>query len=210
MYGIASDRSIYAALVEGDVGLFCDLARDLSEVLLAGNYSDVAGDATEWYNPSHDIARMLIDAAVRIANGNGARISNYAFPLVGDPRQSPPGSSPSSIGVKLDAAALAEKIEIARAYARVSRDALVSEIDEAIERFGVDAFSNEPLFLATGEARLEEVCGGQKPFYETYGERQVAAGRYRSVIRWKEHVRPVDVALRQLAESLIPAGMTAT
>jgi hypothetical protein len=210
LYGIASDRSIYAALLDGDVTLFTDMARGLSDVLLAGGYSDVVGDATEWYNPSHDVARMLIDAAVRIASRRGARINNYAFPLVGDPRRNPLGSRPNAIAVKLDAATLHEKIETARAYARDSADALVGEVDEAIERFGVDAFRDEPLFVAIDSSQVEEPWDGWKPFYETYGEAQVTSGHYRSVIRWKEHVRPVDAALRQLAESPISRLETAS
>jgi hypothetical protein len=209
LYGIAPDRSIYAALLDGNVAAFVDMARDLSEVLLAGQYSDVVGDATEWYNPSHDVARMLVDAAVRIASGRGARINNYAFPLVGDPRRCPPGSSSTSIAVKLDTATLHEKIETARAYARDSKDALIDEVEEAIERFGVDAFGEESLFLASGSADLEEPRGGGKPFYETYGEAQVAGGRYSSVIRWKEHVRPVGAALRQLAGLPVSKAVTA-
>ena len=34
-------------------------------------------------------------------------------------------------------------------------------------------------------------------YYETYGERQVAAGHYRTVIRYDEHVRPLIHALQQ-------------
>ncbi len=197
MYGVAADREIYRALRAGDVGFFCDLARSLSDVLLAGKYANVVGDAVEWYNPSHDVARMVIDAAVRIANGRGGRISNYSFPLVGDPRLPPPGSQPDSLAATLDGATLQAKIETARAYARGSADALVTEVDDAIARFGIEAFGAERLFAAAGPIALEP--GTERPFYETYGERQVAAGLYTSVLRWEDHVRPVEIALRHIA-----------
>ena len=45
-----------------------------------------------------------------------------------------------------------------------------------------------------------------KPFYEIYGEKMVAAGRYQQVIRYHEHIRPVADALRAHAtgEQAVP------
>jgi hypothetical protein len=39
----------------------------------------------------------------------------------------------------------------------------------------------------------------EPPFYETYGEKQVAAGHYAKVLRYREHVRPIEEALRKLS-----------
>jgi hypothetical protein len=36
---------------------------------------------------------------------------------------------------------------------------------------------------------------GSPPFYETYGEQQVAAGRYAEVLSYERHVRPLKAAL---------------
>jgi hypothetical protein len=36
---------------------------------------------------------------------------------------------------------------------------------------------------------------GEAPFYERHGARRVAEGRYRTVIRYREHVRPIAAAL---------------
>ena len=38
------------------------------------------------------------------------------------------------------------------------------------------------------------------PYYETYGEQQVAAGRYPQVIRLGEHVAPIAAALALWSE----------
>jgi hypothetical protein len=39
------------------------------------------------------------------------------------------------------------------------------------------------------------------PFYERYGEQQVAAGLYTYVIRHREHLKPLADALRRSIES---------
>ena len=41
---------------------------------------------------------------------------------------------------------------------------------------------------------------GQRPFYELYGEKLVAAGRYEKVIRYEEHMLPLAEAIRVKAE----------
>jgi hypothetical protein len=40
---------------------------------------------------------------------------------------------------------------------------------------------------------------GERPFYEEYGERQVAAGHYTRVLRYREHVLPLTRALNSYA-----------
>jgi hypothetical protein len=201
MYAVASDRTVYAALLEANVDFFCDLAYRLGVVLVNGDYAMVAGDAAEGYNPSHDVARMLIDAAAGLARRAGARVANYAFPIVGHPLEAPAGTTAGPVSVLLDDATLREKIERGRGYAHETGGILVSEVDEAIARFGIEAFREERLFEVTGGAELDAVFDSAKPFYETYGEQQVAAGRYTFVVRWAEHVRPVAAALRQLVAS---------
>jgi hypothetical protein len=199
MYAVATDRAVYAALIAGDTEFFCALARRLGNVIADGEYALVAADAAEGYNPSHDVARLLIDAAVRLARRDGARVANYAFAVVGHPLEAPPGTRAESLTVLLDDATLREKIDRGRAYAHDTGGILVSEVDEAIERFGIDAFREERLFAAGDGAELDAVFDRAQPFYETYGEQQVAAGRYAFVLRWADHVRPVAGALRQLA-----------
>jgi hypothetical protein len=201
MYAVASDRAVYAALLAADVEFFRALARRLRNAIVDGEYAIVAGDAAEGYNPSHDVARMLIDAAVGLARRAGARVANYAFPVVGHPLEAPAGTTAERLTVLLDDATLREKIERGRAYAHDTGGILVSEVDEAIERFGIEAFREERLFEAGDGAELDTMFDRAKPFYETYGEQQVAAGVYTFVLRWADHVRPVAAALRQLVAS---------
>jgi len=49
-----------------------------------------------------------------------------------------------------------------------------------------------------------EPPGNDPPFYEQHGERQVAAGHYTQVLRFRDHVRPVAAALRALTTVVTP------
>lgn len=198
LFGVASDRAVYAALLQGDIAFFTKLALRLAAVLRDERIETVVADAAEGYNPSHDIARMLADAASRIAAPEGA-IGSYAFPLVGDPGAPPPCCRVGPAPVRLDGEMLATKIAAARAYASESGGILANEVDEAIARYGIDAFREERVFVPGDAASLEMHFDAERPFYEVHGERQVAAGIYAFVVRWAEHVRPVARALRALA-----------
>jgi len=199
-FGTATDRDVYQALLQSDFAFFEERANRLTAIVADNGYTLVAGDAAEGYNPSHDVARMLINAAAA-RSGNGPL--NVAFPLVGDPQQPPPGCGPASSIVELDGRALQEKIDRGRAYALDSGGILVSEVDEAIERFGLDAFRVERLFSVNRAPESFAAFEHEKPFYESYGEKQVAQGKYDYVIRWNEHVRPVAERLGQVASSTV-------
>jgi hypothetical protein len=62
---------------------------------------------------------------------------------------------------------------------------------------GLDMFRVECLRPAgLGEAPFE----GQKPFYEVWREGKVKAGHYSQVIRYRDHLRPLEEALRENME----------
>ena len=72
----------------------------------------------------------------------------------------------------------------------------MTEIDSLLEQHGAVPFGHE--YLIPEDARRDAAApAGYRPYYETYGERQVAAGHYRTVIRYDEHVRPLIHALQQ-------------
>ena len=93
------------------------------------------------------------------------------------------------IGIKLrlDEGAFARKLDAARRYS-----ALVSEAGAAFEQHGIDAFRTEFLRRSVVTALPPP---DYKPYYETVGEERVRQGRYRLVLRYRDHVRPVLVSL---------------
>jgi hypothetical protein len=68
------------------------------------------------------------------------------------------------------------------------------EVEAALRRCGSSAYAVESLHPPSTRAMLDrfEV---KPPGYEAVGEQRVAAGRYRDVIRYREHMRPLFRAL---------------
>ena len=187
IFGRLTDRQVYAALLACDDGLFRDLAAELADYLTARGVTTIAGDAIEGYNPAHDICRLVIDAGVAIARSRGAAIDNYDFAVVG------PWTSDAAMVVNLDDAAFDRKMRGARAYAEMQ-----GEVDTAIATHTIDSFRCERFHLREPAASLAPPH--EKPFYETHGERQVAAGIYRSVVRYREHIAPLNDAVLAAAD----------
>src|SRR5438067_7615217 len=66
-YGRFSDVVVYEALLNHQFDLFISLARELAREIINQRIDCIVGDAREGYNPSHDICRLVIDAAVEMA-----------------------------------------------------------------------------------------------------------------------------------------------
>jgi hypothetical protein len=190
-YGSCSDREAYLAILNREFELFVSLARELAVCLIDKQVDYVAGDALEGYNPTHDVCRLIIDAGVEIARRYTNRgIGNFQFPLTGPPDNGAEGNDGGHIELHLDDAAFARKLSAARSYAELD-----AEVEAAISENRLEAFQVECLRPAS----TREVSFGDhdKPYYERYGEQQVAAGHYRDVIRYRDHFLPLAEALRQ-------------
>jgi hypothetical protein len=199
IFGRYPDQHIYDRLLAGDREFFIGLARELAEFLESARIGLLAGDAAEGYNTSHDICRYLNDAAVdRIHRRTGRRIAVYQFLLTGRPDECPPEQQPESIWVRLDDAAMKRKLAAAQGYPE-----LAAEVEHVRQKFGFAPFMVECLQPVKGNAQ-EDAGKPAKPYYETYGEKQLAAGFYRHVIRYGEHVAPIRAALAAWARSDTP------
>jgi len=179
IFGRLTDREAYAAILGGNSDLFASLAAELAEGFVTRDVRTVVGDAVEGYNPAHDICRLLIDAAVSIARTRGAVIENYDFAVVDK------WASDPQMTVTLDDEAFEAKMGAVRAYERMRQ-----EVDALVERDGLDAFRSERFRLRAPGSSLAP--RDAKPFYETHGERQVEAGIYRDVVRYREHVARIN------------------
>ena len=192
LFGLVTDAAIYQAILRGDCALFLDLADQLAGWLVRQQIAVVAGDAIEGYNPTHDLCRILVNRAVRVASGTQP-VSTYSFDLTGPP--GPPADGPA-VAVTVSPDDLAMKIATCRSYGHEVGGTLLTEIDGLLAQHGEALFARE--YLVPVDAWRDAAApAGYRPYYETYGERQVAAGHYRSVIRYDEHVRPLIHALQQ-------------
>ena len=200
IYGRYADREIYRLLLDRRADVFVALSQELASTLERAGVDCVAGDAVEGFNPSHDICRLIVDGAVEIVRRRTGRdVRNYDFRLDGPP--SPP--RPGSLVFQLDDEALQRKLGAARAYPEMR-----TEVESALAKYGSQAFASECLNPAATKlhtSRFEQ----EQPYYERFGESRVSDGRYSEVVRYREHVRPVAMAIQAAAESVSPVELSA-
>lgn len=191
IYGRFTDRQLYAALLARDVQLFLDLAEELARTFVREQLAWVITDAAEGYNPAHDVCHLVAEAAVRLAEKLWAhRVAPFDFPLVKRPDDCPEPLRARARWLHLDDAAFARKQAAARAYGP-----LADEIVSLLEKVGEQAFRVECLRPVRQWSDTSDEWLTKPPFYEWYGEKQVAAGYYQNVIRYREHIKPLAEAL---------------
>ena len=189
IFGRFSDALMYQTLLKRQTGVLVDLAVELSELIVRHRIAVVAGDDAEGYNPTHDVCRMLIDAAVELAQPSmDTHVANLAFVLMDHPDRSATSGSSLSSQLVLDDPALERKITAALNYAELAGD-----VRHARATWGDEAFRTETFRqVAPGELWAPL---GDAPFYEEYGSGRVRAGAYSEVIRYDQHIRPLADAL---------------
>ena len=201
VFGRLSDPELYAALLRGDRELFVRIAEEVAADHVAAEVRLVAADAAEGYNPAHDLCRVLADAAVAIAESEaGHAIASFDFLLIGPPDRCPDELRRAAIRVELDDEELARKEAAAHGYPE-----LTGEVDAAMREVDPGAFRTE--LLRPADAPHGGVPPEIPPFYERYGEQQVAAGYYRDVLRWRQHVLPIARALERRAGISLTSGI---
>ena len=189
LFGRFSDALMYQTLLKHHTSVFVDLAVELSELIVRNRIAVVVGDDAEGYNPTHDVCRMLIDAAVEMAQPSlETRVANLAFALMDGPDKSLASGTGRSSQFVLGDQALERKIRAALDYAE-----LADEVRHARATWGDDAFRMETFrHVAPGELWAPVDA---PPFYEDYGSGRVRAGAYTEVIRYDQHIRPLADAL---------------
>jgi hypothetical protein len=194
LYGSLSDRDLYRAILSGDAERLIALAEEMARILDRLEADYVVGDAVEGFNPGHDVCRLILNAAlVRAESIGGRRPKNFEFLLEGPHGDSTPKDCAESIVLRLDDDAYRRKLDAASAYPGIAAD-----MSRLHENFGPDSLRVELL----RPVRYGLEIGGRfrhPAFYEGYGEKQVAAGFYRDVIRFREHLAPLARRLSEFA-----------
>jgi len=236
IYGRFTDLEVYSAILNGDADLFERVVEHLAEMFVEKRIDYVVGDAAEGYSVTHDICRIMIGAAVEMAERSyGHRVRNFDFMVVGPPDECADELRERAMWLQLDDDVFNRKVDAALNYTpelatdveaalagepfrgvlRFSQPQLAGQVDvevstamhaepELKEKFrgmidGVplDAFRVECLRPVDNESGTHWTT---KPFYELYGEKLVAAGRYQKVIRYEEHMLPLARAIRAKAK----------
>jgi hypothetical protein len=221
VFGVVTDLEIYAAVLRRDVRFFLGWAEVVARDLAQSEIELLVGDAAEGHNVAHDLWRGVLDAAVDIARDrHGRSIESFVFPLFGHPAACPGAAGEAAVRLELDDAQFARKLAAVRAYSPtlaaeldalrggefyagligVGLETLVqfpeayAQVRKMVADITIDDFRIECLWSVPPFESLTR--GPHTPFYEVYGERLVAAGLYREVIRYGAHVAPVLEGLR--------------
>jgi len=210
VYGHMTDGDLYNAVINSEHGAFTNLVADLADALMRDNVDCIAGDAEEGYNPAHDICRLVINAATMLVNRQSDKqVRNYDFTLVGAPDRWAEKAGADSLRLHLDDAAFARKLSAAHNYPELhaevegalngASNGPLRDHSDLAERsrsaYGVTKTNNFRIeCLRPVNSHLHPPFANQ-PFYEEYGERQVKAGHYSYVLRYREHMLPLAAAL---------------
>lgn len=195
LFGAYTDREIYALVLKGDFDFFVNLAQRVTSRLIAGGQSFIVSDASEGYNPTHDLCCLIAhSAAQRASSESGKLIPHYVFPLTGHPEGNEDQRDSTDITVSLDDEVGEAKIQTALEYAQSVDGTLLKEVQETVERFGKGIFKKERL-LSHPTVDYETQFSREVPFYERHGELRKANGSYSEVIKFREHMLPIAKAL---------------
>lgn len=155
IYGRLTDLQVYAAILNGDAKLFDDLVEELAQVFVAEKIDYVVGDAAEGYSVTHDICRIMIGAAVDLAEReHGHRVASYDFLAVGPPDECPDELRNEAIWLRLDDELFDRKVKAAVAYT----PKLAADVEAALAGapfLGVRRFS-QPQLAGEVDVQLSE------------------------------------------------------
>jgi len=197
VYAAFSDVALYRGLLAGERDMFTQIVVELADALQREGITCVVGDAVEGVNPGHDVCRLLLNAALeRIQRGTGLQLTNMEYPVEGPPNECPAEDRAEALFLQLDDAAYQRKVEAARAYPE-----LVQELVRVLGTHAVEAFRVECL----RPVRYQFDIGDRFPHpcvYERYGEKQMAAGIYREVIRFRDHITPLAEHLKRFSAAV--------
>ncbi|HYB98959.1 MAG TPA: hypothetical protein VEC57_07445 [Candidatus Limnocylindrales bacterium] len=192
LFGRFSDGQVYSWLLAGEHGPLLEWCDDLTSEIIAARPEVLVGDACERQYLTHDICRLLIDAAVeRAANALDSPIACYSFPMYGYCGDASALRPRREITIELDEATLTAKQRAAVSYTDTG---LRTETDWFLEARGRDWFGLERLMESAAWNRAAAGETGP-PAYEELGRRLVEQGVYERAVTFRGHVVPFAEAL---------------
>lgn len=177
IFGRLTDLEVYSAILNGDSDLFAGLVEELAQAFVHERIDYVVGDAAEGYSVAHDICRVMIGAAVELAETRlGHRVANFDFVVVGSPDDCPAEQRKNAIRFDLDEHAFARKVNAALTFStklaldveaalggapfqgirRFSEPQLAGEVDAELSAAVLDELDTWPAL----KARLRDIIEG--------------------------------------------------
>lgn len=192
-----TDKELYNIILSGDLDKIKQVKDQLFILIKEGNYDEIYGDALEGFNPTHDICRYMINGIVaELEKINPSKsILNYDFVLDKAPDMLSQKENTHNLSFELSDPELDMKIKAGLNYPE-----LKTEIEMAIERFGISSFAWEFYGKITN---LKQIVNWEtaSPYYEEVGKKRVASGAYKNCIEFEKHMRPIaEICLMQNIE----------
>lgn len=179
VFGRFTDVNMYDFILHNDVERVVSMTGEIAGSLADAGVESAVADAVEFYNPVHDLSRVILSLAIeRVRQMTGREIEQFEFAVV----NSPEARAPNDVVVNLDEAAWQRKIDAAFRYTE-----LQGETDKQFRANGTAAFRTERLHVVDPSAAFPEP--DDVPYYEVRGEEQVRSGRYAQVLRHRPHFR---------------------
>lgn len=182
-----TDKELYDIILDGDLFQIRKVREKLLFSIKENNYDKIFGDALEGFNPTHDICRYIINGIVAELEKNEPTksILNYDFVLDKEPNNLSQKENSTGFSLELSPLELNMKIQAALNYPE-----LKTEVEIAIERFGISSFSWESYGRVTD---LKQTINWENefPYYEEIGKKRVASGSYNTCIEFEKHIKPI-------------------
>ncbi len=194
--GKFTDSEIYRIILKQDKIPLIHLMEEIISDIEAHGINALAGDALEGYNPTHDLCRYMINAISRVFSlSSGKEMPNFEFPLDGHPHQRPGRSTHEAMRIDLDDEDLERKYTAAHNYPE-----LLEEVNKALELHGKLPFQAEYLWPVN---RPDDFQGWttDEPFYETWGKQKINSGKFKELITYHGHLRPLAELLMRHPEN---------
>jgi hypothetical protein len=144
---------------------------------------------------------MLVNAAVKKTFGMGICVENFEVLMAHKDDDLVSGAMSGVISIDSDREAQALKLKTAREYSELTPD-----VNRILAQEGTGALGIE--YLRPVSDDCADFRSKEPPYYEVYGAKQVATGRYQQVIRYRDHILPIAEGLRRFAagEGLAPVA----
>ena len=191
LWGTVADQCLYESFLEQEADQFVSGTLQLAETLVEKRVKTFICDALEFQILAHDLAYVMAETAVAIAESRGHRVEFYQLPIY---KIEEAVGREGSLRVRLDEATLEDKMRATKCYKSV---VLQGEIDHFIKARGRDSFALETFIPAVSSLKAFETI--EKPQWESHGEAMQDAGRYKEVIRLREHFLPMMEKIWALA-----------
>ena len=183
VFGFASDKRWYAAILGGERDLFDRARRLIAAACRDAQVRRLVTDSVELYNPMHDLCNALAVGVVREIRHAGGEIELLDYALEHPELK----TGPARLELSLPPDALQRKLAAVDSYLQ-----LIAEVER--RDWPTSAYGWVRLYARDAD------CGwpaepADEPFYERFGRRRIEEGLYRELITYRAHVRPLAMAL---------------